>query len=189
MIEDLTKELISKGFRFDKLKKVLEIYGINPFLMVYNYTGEYKILEYVSHTTCNGIEGFVVLLKNIKTDEIEKLHEEVGIFHHLYDSTEAKNYIYSTEAKKLVDLRRELFPDAKEARPKSFIPNGTASIVWSVLDFAGRAKDLSENDSSLEFDETKFEDALHEMIRKHDASIGISWETIDFYLMYKCLKK
>lgn len=32
------------------------------------------------------------------------------------------------------------------------------------------------------YDETKFEDVILEVIQRHDASIGITWETIDAYL-------
>ena len=38
------------------------------------------------------------------------------------------------------------------------------------------------------YDADKFEDALYDMIRHHDAEIGITWDTIDTYLDNDCLK-
>ena len=38
------------------------------------------------------------------------------------------------------------------------------------------------------YDESKFQEALDRMIHKHDASHGISWETVDFWLDKICLK-
>jgi len=64
-----------------------------------------------------------------------------------------------------------------------FLPPGTACVVWSVEDFEHRAE---ERDN--EYDSSKFEDALHQMIHKHDATLGISWDTIDFWLDEICLK-
>jgi len=64
------------------------------------------------------------------------------------------------------------------------------SISWNVEDFKGRAEQIVKNNPSRNyvFDESKFEDALEEMISKHDATIGVTWDTIDFYLMEYCLK-
>ncbi|OGM08867.1 hypothetical protein A2Z67_02560 [Candidatus Woesebacteria bacterium RBG_13_36_22] len=82
------------------------------------------------------------------------------------------------------------------------------SIRWSVEDFVFRAFELkrdSENweepeedfdDTNLEdaklylkkYDPDKFEDALYDMMRHHDATIGITWDTVDIYLDEDCLK-
>lgn len=62
---------------------------------------------------------------------------------------------------------------------------GMSYIGWSVEDFKYLAS--NQEDPSI-YDETKFKDALDTMINKHDASIGITWETIDIYLNNYCIK-
>ena len=62
------------------------------------------------------------------------------------------------------------------------------SISWDILDFKGRAKDKAGKDWKKVYDKYKFKDALSQMIRKHDASLGISWDTVDFYLDEYCKK-
>ena len=76
------------------------------------------------------------------------------------------------------------------------------SMVWSVDDFIIQAENNWENTKKSfgdiykdatcwqdVYDESKFQNALYEMIRKHDANYGITWDTIDFYLDEYCLKK
>jgi hypothetical protein len=87
------------------------------------------------------------------------------------------------------------------------------SIVWSVEDFEGRARereidnleddesdlfneDLAEQlhedfemeipEENMLYDRSKFQDALESMIHHHDCTIGITWETIDYYLDEEC---
>ncbi len=64
------------------------------------------------------------------------------------------------------------------------------SIIWSVEDFEHQAiereKRLIKNDVSIKYDRTKFLKALEKMIEKHDACIGICWDTIDCYLDEYC---
>lgn len=80
-------------------------------------------------------------------------------------------------------------------------------VSWSVKDFEGRAEEIwlgyTKKSKFYDtppkfpyarkwqhvFDSSKFEEALFTMIRKHDASLGISWDTIDFYLDDMCLRK
>ena len=78
---------------------------------------------------------------------------------------------------------------------ESIIPNATISfgeirsdeacIIWSVEDFYNQAEELTTL-YGHNFDETKFEETLHLMIRKHDANVGITWETITEYLLEYC---
>lgn len=88
-----------------------------------------------------------------------------------------------------------------------FTPKST-SISWSVLDFEHQAVNtweliaLSKTDESGlifiyegasswrdVYDESKFQGALEKMISKHDATTGITWDTITFWLEEMCLKK
>ena len=65
---------------------------------------------------------------------------------------------------------------------------GSNYISWSVDDFECRAADREgEHLLHYKYDITKFHDALDTMIRKHDASIGINWDVIDFYLDEYCM--
>ena len=63
---------------------------------------------------------------------------------------------------------------------------GMSYIGWSVEDFKYQAS--NQEDPSI-YDENKFKDALDTMINKHDANIGITWETIDYYLNEHCIKE
>ena len=63
---------------------------------------------------------------------------------------------------------------------------GMSYIGWSVEDFKYQAS--KQKDPSI-YDETKFQNALDIMINKHDAIIGITWETINYYLNEYCLKE
>ena len=56
------------------------------------------------------------------------------------------------------------------------------SVTWGILDFVFRAEQLEGKEWKKIYDESKFEEALVEMIRKHDANIGISWVEVEFYL-------
>jgi len=64
------------------------------------------------------------------------------------------------------------------------------SITWSVEDFEYRASALENYDDRYceIYDCDKFEEALLMMIRKHDAEVGITWHTIDFWLDEMCRK-
>jgi hypothetical protein len=78
---------------------------------------------------------------------------------------------------------------------KEIITNsGRGLVTYSIYDFEGRSKDLikdleeDEEQETLDFDETKFPFALEKMCTNHDMCNGITWETIDFYLMEYCRK-
>lgn len=60
------------------------------------------------------------------------------------------------------------------------------SITWSVDDFKVRAIDLENSGIYIKYDESKFKNALEEMISRHEPSIGISWDIIDWYLHEVC---
>ena len=101
------------------------------------------------------------------------------------------------EIKQKYDETLKMLQDKKET-----------SITWTVEDFIYRAfqkeyDDFNDfmkmdniNNTSIEdakkylkkYDADKFEDALYDMIRHHDAEIGITWDTIDTYLDNDCLK-
>lgn len=76
---------------------------------------------------------------------------------------------------------------------------GVRGVYWTIEDFEYRAIDKWQyvlgrgnypNATSWKdiYDESKFQEALDKMIHKHDASYGISWETVDFWLDEICLK-
>ena len=67
-----------------------------------------------------------------------------------------------------------------------FLNPGTLGIYWTVNDFKSRA--ISKESEIWEniYDEGLFNFALHMMINHHDASAGITWNTVDFYLDEFC---
>ena len=56
------------------------------------------------------------------------------------------------------------------------------------MDFECRAEGLEEGNWEKVYDKTKFQAALDRMIDQHDATIGITWDTIDYYLDEYCKK-
>ena len=74
------------------------------------------------------------------------------------------------------------------------------SIIWDVEDFENWARDIESRESEEDFwdtdidvpekfklyDRSKFEQAFLTMIRRHDCTIGITWDTIEFYLDEYC---
>jgi len=51
------------------------------------------------------------------------------------------------------------------------------SITWSIEDFTDMAKEMN-----YVISEDRAREALEHMISHHDASIGITWNTIDYYV-------
>jgi hypothetical protein len=69
----------------------------------------------------------------------------------------------------------------------------TGAIQWGIEDFKQRAIEnlnLDDDDESWKqiYDETKFPEALEQMIYHHDCNNGITWDTIDYYLDEYCKK-
>ncbi len=106
--------------------------------------------------------------------KIKELEEMINSFPPTYDLI--KKAIHSKIAELKYSIDHEYTPRWR-------------SIPWNVEDFKGRAEQLKEANPKKNyiFDETKFEDALEQMIKKHDANLGISWETVDIYLREYCL--
>ena len=111
---------------------------------------------------------------------INKLEKAINIFES--ELLSAKEY--NVALKLLKEVKEEL-PDIHEN-----------CIQWSIYDFESRAKETEEmeaevNESEIiqRYDRTKFELALSNMVRKHDATLGITWDTIDYYLDEYCLIK
>lgn len=68
------------------------------------------------------------------------------------------------------------------------------SIQWSIKDFKYQAEisnnyKLTTKREIIEYDESKFKAALHRMIDRHDANLGITWDTINIYLNEMCLEE
>jgi hypothetical protein len=53
---------------------------------------------------------------------------------------------------------------------------------WCVEDLEFRARETYGDEWEKYYDKSKFQENLEYMIKKHDASIGINWNTIDVYL-------
>ena len=56
--------------------------------------------------------------------------------------------------------------------------------LWNIEDFESQAQE--REDGAVLYDRSKFGAALLRMIRKHNATVGITWETIDYYLDEYC---
>lgn len=64
-----------------------------------------------------------------------------------------------------------------EARIKELEEKDSRSITWSVEDFTEQAPQIGYRISYLQAEE-----ALFQMIKKHDANIGISWNVVNEYI-------
>ena len=60
------------------------------------------------------------------------------------------------------------------------------SIGWSVDDFKTQAHAVYGDNWHNVLNELMFPTALRIMIQKHDADIGITWDTIEYYLEQYC---
>lgn len=69
-------------------------------------------------------------------------------------------------------------------------PPNIKSVDWCTEDFAWLAEKGVGEYWHTYYDEDKFEYALSEMINDHDAELGITWDTVDYYLKkYCCLEE
>ena len=59
---------------------------------------------------------------------------------------------------------------------------GYRGVFWSILDFEDRARKAEGIEGIELYDRDLFPKALDMMIETHDANVGITWETIDFWL-------
>jgi hypothetical protein len=64
--------------------------------------------------------------------------------------------------------------------------NYNRTISWSTDDFIQGAYDAKGESWKDFYDESKFVEALDNMIDKHDAMLGITWDTIRTYLDLYC---
>lgn len=93
------------------------------------------------------------------------------------------NYLYLNKESDLNLELEQLIEFIKETEDYYY-----SSISWSILDFEGKAKEL-EKINKVKYDNSKFKEALFKMVNKHDAEIGITWDTVEFYLDFYCIKK
>ncbi len=76
---------------------------------------------------------------------------------------------YDREYKELEDKYNALQAEFEQYKRES--------VKWSVEDFTDY-----DTDGEYTITEEKAQEALEHMIDKHDASIGITWDTVDCYL-------
>lgn len=62
-------------------------------------------------------------------------------------------------------------------------------IYWCEEDFKGLAINKYGDDWDKFYDESKFEEALENMVRHHDCQYGITWDTVKYYLDEFCKKQ
>lgn len=109
---------------------------------------------------------------------------------------EAKSLLQDNDSSNVAEGRGMM--KVINALESDYVPSWKA-ITWDVLDFEDRAKERWQYHTNRDpikeqtcwqdvYDESKFQEALEMMIHKHDATIGITWETIDFWLDEMCLK-
>jgi hypothetical protein len=111
---------------------------------------------------------------------INKLDRAINIFES--ELLSAKEY--NVALKLLKEVKEEL-PDIHEN-----------CIQWCTSDFESRARETEEMEAKINqseviqrYDRSKFELALNNMVRKHDCNLGITWDTVDYYLDEYCLIK
>ena len=61
-------------------------------------------------------------------------------------------------------------------------------ISWSEIDFEQQARQACDGSDTWDqyYNKDMFGQVLCDMIQNHDASIGITWDTIDYYLDVYC---
>jgi hypothetical protein len=63
------------------------------------------------------------------------------------------------------------------------------SVSWSIEDFENMAYVKKGQDWEQYYDKNMFQQALERMIDKHDASIGINWDVVEYYLEEMCYNR
>lgn len=66
---------------------------------------------------------------------------------------------------------------------KEFEQYKKESIRWCWEDFTYRAEEIGYKCSKK-----KAQELVEQMIRKHDANLGINWYTLDYYIETNCKK-
>lgn len=105
-------------------------------------------------------------------------------FNYILKNIGFKNIKSFTESAGIMKIQLK---DNTEGEIRYFSPN-TAYVAWSVDDFVQQAMIEKEEHWKNHFDETKFYEALHKMIKRHDANEGINWYTVSYYLNEYCKK-
>ena len=59
----------------------------------------------------------------------------------------------------------------------------TITIEWSTEDIISRSEELTLHGLASPLTEAQANTILHLLKRHHDASVGINWEVIDYYIM------
>ena len=75
------------------------------------------------------------------------------------------------------DLEREI-----DILQEEFEKHRRTSILWTVDDIIGYYKNEYKKPKLLKLTDQKAQDMLIEMINNHDASLGITWDTIESML-------
>lgn len=60
------------------------------------------------------------------------------------------------------------------------------AIEWTVEDFETQAQERENMLGEELYDRSKFKEAHNRMMHAHDGSVGISWDTVDFWLNEVC---
>lgn len=69
-------------------------------------------------------------------------------------------------------------PTVAEARKRlKGIEGHVAVVIWCREDVIGRAKEWG-----IEITPEQADDILDEVDRKHDCEVGITWDTLDYYI-------
>lgn len=102
------------------------------------------------------------------------------------------NPFASKESKILGIVSRKVgtpvFPNLDHQELIARIAHLETAIIWKVEHFEQKAKELEQKSSNELYDRNRFEKALYEMINNHNRDEGISWNTVEYYLMEFCKK-
>lgn len=140
---------------------------------------------FISHTSFYGInpEAEITREKFMQFFRSEEFHNKLSPD----DTTEIFTKVLHGSTDVTADLLNSIISDYSVEGLEVIESNDDiAHVTWSVKDFEHRAKELEGNEDNVKFNRENFQDALHDMIKNHDASIGICWDTIDIYLHSEC---
>lgn len=188
-VEKFNMEMSSATKRFAGTEVYIDIKRKRFVVMDYKsremWAKEYFTTETQAKSFCDG-NGFIVIPKpNDSLDEVSELITIVGQM--------IKWKAFGAAA------------DYTEQLAIAFASYRARAIVWSIEDFEGTARErelLNASDRIVEkflndldkplparyvkYDRTKFTEALESMIKHHDATSGISYDTIRTVLDLEC---
>lgn len=97
------------------------------------------------------------------------------------------NGVFVNASLMVEDTKEEgIFPAYSPQEILKLLAELKTAVIWRVEDFESKAKELEREAGCDLFDRSLFSKVLQLMILRHNADVGISWATVEDYLLSYC---